>query len=391
MNRYIAADWVYPVSNVPIQNGVVEVNDENEIISVGQRSEYTSHHLENYSGLIIPGFINAHCHLELSHLKGKVPSGTGLLPFLSMVVNFRDMDQSIVDEAIKMADGGMWENGIQAVGDISNKADTFSVKGNSPIKYYTFVEMFDFLQEEMSAQIAAPFIETFHKANGEFSASPHAPYTVSNALYKMINEFNSGSLKTVSIHNQETPPENKLFENASGDFHDFFRNFNFSIDHIQATGKGSIYHAMQNLDKEQRTLFVHNTLTTKAEIEAAQKWSDQVFWATCPNANLYIENNLPNYQSFIDTNATLAIGTDSLSSNWQLSILEEMKTIAKYNSYVPFETLLKWATLNGAKALGFEDTIGSLEIGKTPGLLHLNFNPGKDVLWDSSVEVKRII
>jgi cytosine/adenosine deaminase-related metal-dependent hydrolase len=106
-------------------------------------------------------------------------------------------------------------------------------------------------------------------------------------------------------------------------------------------------------------------------VEAAHAWSPHVFWATCPNANLYIENRLPDYRVFLDTGARVSIGTDSLTSNWQLSILEEMKTIARYQSYVPFDTLLRWATLNGAEALGFDDTLGSLDPGKTPGLLLL--------------------
>ena len=96
-----------------------------------------------------------------------------------------------------------------------------------------------------------------------------------------------------------------------------------------------------------------------------------------PIANLYIENRLPNYRYFLDSGARVTLGTDSLTSNWQLSILEEMKTIARFQSYVPFEALLRWATLNGAEALGFADTLGSLEPGKTPGLLWLE-NPGQE-------------
>lgn len=126
---------------------------------------------------------------------------------------------------------------------------------------------------------------------------------------------------------------------------------------------------MQHLNPAHRTLFVHNTLTTASDILSAQTWSPNTYWATCPNANLYIENRLPNYRAFLDTNARMTIGTNSLTSNWQLSVLEEMKTIARYQSYVPFSALLRWATLNGAQALGFDDTLGSLEVGKTPGVL----------------------
>ena len=136
-----------------------------------------------------------------------------------------------------------------------------------------------------------------------------------------------------------------------------------------------------------KTLFVHNTLTTSEDIKAADAWSSNVYWATCPNANLYIENRLPNYQAFLDTQARMTIGTDSLTSNWQLSIFEEMKTIARFKSYVSFQTLLKWATINGAAALGYEQTLGSLEIGKTPGLVLLEGVDENN--WQSGV-IKRV-
>ena len=77
---------------------------------------------------------------------------------------------------------------------------------------------------------------------------------------------------------------------------------------------------------------------------------------------------MPEYKKFIETNAKVTIGTDSLTSNWRLSILDEMKTILKYQSYLDFETVLKWATLNGAEALGFDNILGSIDIGKAPGI-----------------------
>jgi imidazolonepropionase-like amidohydrolase len=85
---------------------------------------------------------------------------------------------------------------------------------------------------------------------------------------------------------------------------------------------------------------------------------------------LYIENQLPNYKLFTDKEAKMTIGTDSLTSNWQLSISEEIKTILKYCSYLSFDQLIKWACLNGAEALGFDQDLGSIEKGKTPGLIH---------------------
>ena len=373
----ITADYIFPVSSVPIKNGVIVIDENGQILSVDQQQEHDPASLEFHKGAIIPGFVNTHCHLELSHMKGLVDTGTSLLPFITSVVKFRDFPQEEISKAIEKADREMYDNGIVAVGDISNKTDTFIRKNESPIRYYTFVEMFDFLQDEGAQKTFDQYKTVYDQhevdtAKNRFSSVPHAPYTVSKKLFQLINELNPDDC-TVSIHNQETPPENELFYTKTGGFLDFYDAFGISLDDFKATGKGSIYYALQHMNPNCRTLFVHNTLTTSEDIKAAQSWSENVFWATCPNANLYIENRLPNYRNFMDENAKLTIGTDSLTSNWQLSILEEMKTISKYQSYVSFETMLRWATLNGAEALGFEDELGSIEKGKKAGFEFVEF------------------
>ena len=288
----------------------------------------------------------------------------------------------------------MIEGGIVAVGDISNVVDTFAQKNKNRLRYYTFVEFFDFLQPSMTT---AEFKK--YKAVYDFlvlpkghqkSCVPHAPYSVSPQLFNLINATNQQVNTTISIHNQETPPENQLFISKRGGFIDFYQGFGLELDHFEATQQPSIKYAIKHMNPQLKTLFVHNTLSTVEDIQAAQGWSDRVYWATCPNANLYIENRLPNYQYFIENNARMTIGTDSLTSNWGLSILEEMKTIAKYQSYVPFEMLLRWATINGAEALGFDDKLGSMEKGKTCGL-NLLVQLDKDGRLQDATSVKKLV
>ena len=387
--RYLSADWICPVSSPRIRNGVV-VTDSGKIIEVTSADKIDPSKIEHYRGIIIPGFINTHCHLELSHLKGKIETGTGLLAFIYQVVKNRDATQEEIDAAIVEADDFMWTQGIQAVGDICNKADTFPVKQKSKIFYYSFVEMFDFLQGKNSNEYTAGYKKIFPNAPGIKSAVPHAPYSVSPELFSEIKKLNQRN-STISIHNQETLPEEELFRFGTGGFLDFYKSFGLSLNEFKANGKPSIHYAMENMDLSQRNLFVHNTLTTLDDINAAHQWSKNVFWATCPNANLYIENRLPRYSDFIKADARMTIGTDSLTSNWQLSVLEEMKTIAKYQSFISFDLILEWATLNGAKALGKDDVFGSLDKGKSPGLLNLQFDPENQNLFDSSVQVERII
>ena len=407
---YHTADYLYPIASPPIKDGIIALDEKQRVTAILDPAspEFITPATppQKHEGILIPAFINTHCHLELSHLVGKSQTGKTLLPFLIDVISMRDVDQAEIDAAIAEQDKRMWEAGIQAVGDICNKIDTKAVKDESDITYYSFVEMFDFMQPERAEEAFNGYKAVFDgqsdytEANAK-SAVPHAPYTVSDELYKRINALNDAYDETadggmtVSIHNQETRAEDQLFETGDGPFADFFKGFGASLDHFEATGQGSLFHALKHMDPGKRTIFVHNTNTTAEGIAAAVAWGrDGVYWATCPNANLYIENRLPFYKTFLDAGAKVTIGTDSLTSNWQLSVLEEMRTISKYQSYVPFDELLRWATLNGAEALYQGKYFGSLEAGKFPGLLAMSGLEGsspEDFRIGAGTRVKRLV
>jgi cytosine/adenosine deaminase-related metal-dependent hydrolase len=393
--RKFSADYIFPVSSAPLQDAVLITDDAGVVLAIEPRNQHDPAGLAHYPGALVPGFVNTHCHLELSHMQGKVHTGTGLIPFITGVVTQRNAAPEIIGQAVEDAHRYMYDNGIVAVGDISNTTDTFVVKSDSPLRFYTFVELFDFLQDA-GAQKAwddwKKVYDSLEPPHGSRKAFvPHAPYSVSAALFEKIRHFNADTETTVSIHNQETPPENQLFLNKTGAFLDFYSGFGISLEHFTPAGTSSIHYALQHLNPRQRNLFVHNTLTTRDDLRTALAWSDRTFWASCPNANLYIENRLPDYAAFLETGARVTLGTDSLTSNWQLSILEEMKTIARYQSYVPFETLLRWATLHGAQALGFDDTLGSFEAGKQPGVVWLEGFAGPEQALSAEVQARRLL
>jgi cytosine/adenosine deaminase-related metal-dependent hydrolase len=391
--RKLTADRIYPVSSEPIENGVVVVDKDGSILLTGKRTDFDASELEYFEGILVPGLVNTHCHLELSHMKGKIPTGTGLLTFIGNVVRHREAEEEEIQQAIAAADAYMYEHGIVAVGDISNKTDTFHVKSKSKLKYYTFIENFDFMQEERTQSTFYMYKEVYdameERPHLRKSMSPHAPYSMTPGLFELVNSLNKGQQRTISIHNQETPPENQLFLTGDGDFIDFNQSFGMSLDGFKPIGKTAIHYALQHLDPQQKVLFVHNTLSTEQDIRAAQAIIKETFWATCPNANLYIENRLPDYRQFLKADAVVTIGTDSLTSNWQLSVLEEMKTILRYQSYLDFETVLRWGTINGAKALSWDNELGSIEPGKKPGIVWISHIEGEKLLTPYSI-AKRV-
>lgn len=366
--RKLQADLVLPIVGEPIINGIIVIDDEGTILEIGKESLFQRNKIETFKGTMIPGLVNTHCHLELSHMKGLIPTGTNLIPFISTVVRQRAADQRKIKTAIEKAEKEMIRNGIVAVGDISNTTDTVDIKNKSKLLFHSFIEVFDLLVEENSDSALKQYQSVYKQMPGKKSIVPHAPYSVSPGLMRKIGSYAQQANITISLHNQETMPELELFKSKSGDFIKFYESFGINLENFNPVQDSSLSYALEHLDPNHRTLLVHNTLTTAKDIKEAQTWSGKIFWATCPNANLYIENRLPDYRLFLEENAKMTIGTDSLTSNWSLSVLDEIQTITKLQSFVPFEELLKWATINGAQALGFYDQLGSFEVGKRPGV-----------------------
>lgn len=368
--RYISADLIITNDGPPLQKHMI-VLDGSRIVDIGP--VHSDVPVEFYKGIITPGFVNAHCHLELSHLKGAIPPGTGLIEFIKGVVSLREYPKDTIYESAGRADKEMWENGIVAVGDICNKTDTIGVKQNSPVRYYNFVESFDFLQAHKASQVfkeAKEVYDQFEKYFGPGSVSmvPHAPYSVSPELFALINAHNAGSKKILSIHNQELLAEDELFLRKTGGFVEFYQSIGISLDHFVATGDTSVAYCLDHIDAPHPLLLVHNTMSGRDDIERVQQKSASIYWVTCPNANLYIEGRLPDYDKFINAGADICIGTDSLSSNWSLSIISEMQAISKHRSDISALEIIKWGTINGAKALGMDDELGILSAGRSPGI-----------------------
>lgn len=387
MQRYLAADWLFPVSSAPIPNGVLHLSPTGEILTILTAEEAISNGIENieyFEGVLVPGFVNTHCHLELSHLYRCIPERTGLPAFVSAVVAQRSATDDVVISAMENANRQMYENGIVAVGDISNQAVSAAVKKQSEIYYHTFVEVFGFNQSaqeiiEMGLAVKDNFLPL------KASVVPHAPYSVSQELFKEISAITQEA-DILTIHNQETLAENEFFEKGTGHFEAMYQRLNVPKAVYHGGGENSIHYHLPKLPQN-NLLLVHNTFTSEADIVFAQEQHHSLYWCFCPNANLYIEGNLPNVAPFLAQKAKITLGTDSLVSNYQLSILAEMQVLQERKK-VPFEVLLQCATLNGAEFLGIDEQYGSFDIGKKPGVNLVTL--GEDQTINSTM-VKRLI
>lgn len=325
--------------------------------------------VQNFEGIITPGFINAHCHLELSHMKGMIPAHTGLQEFVKQIVALRQVDPESIQEAIVSAEAEMMANGIVAVGDISNTLDTLSQKAKHNLAYYSFVELYD-----LDPTLAADKIKAGLEIQKQFqencvraSLVPHAPYSVTNNLWNLLSAH--FGIHTISIHNQETPDENDFFKTKTGSFLGMYERTKVNLDFFEATGLSSLQSILPIFKKAHHGILVHNSFTSSEDIQAVHAAMDNAFWCLCPNANQYIEQTMPPIELLRSKNAKMVIGTDSYASNWSLSVLDELKTIQQHHPQIPIDEMLGWATLNGARALQMDKHLGSFEKGKKPGVV----------------------
>ena len=386
MMTYISANFIYPITSAPIKNGVLGLDEEGTINAI-LTAEEAMHikDIRHYKGVIVPGFINTHCHLELSHLKNKIQEKTGLTGFIKQILALRQQPEEEIISAMQNADEEMYNNGIVAVGDISNVLISKNVKLKSKIYYHTFVEIFGFNRP------SEPIVAQGLQLKKDFeplraSVVPHAPYSVSSELFSEIAKLTQ-SEDILSIHNQETQGENELFESGIGTFAEFFADLGIAQSEDHNSGKNAIHYHLPKMPKNVNTLLVHNTMVSKADINFAQSEHQQLYWCLCPNANLYIENILPNLAVLNEAELKLTLGTDSLASNHQLNILTEMQVLQD-EKQIPFNESIKWATLNGAEFLGIANQYGSLAIGKKPGIVLIELN--EDLQIKKETKIKRL-
>ena len=368
--RKLGADRIFN-GRVFLEDMVLVMREDDSVEALVPLAEAGAE-VEFVKGILSPGFINCHCHLELSHLKGCIEPGRGLVPFIKDVVTKRHVAEEVKSEAMSAALEEMWEKGISGVADICNTGDSIELKQRSSMRWHSFIEvisLFDATSSERVQQFDK--IRERYQQNG-LSAGlvPHAPYTISPETFQILNEATAGT--TISIHNQETGAEDELFRSGTGAFLDLYSSMGHLSSVLPVSGKTSLQTWLPHFTNGQTILMVHNTFTGAEDLlfakEHAQRHGLTLVYCLCPNANRYIENTFPPVELLMEHGCRIVLGTDSYGSNWQLDIGSEIAAIRKEYPTLSLERLLQWATLNGAETMGWTD-LGHFKKGTKPGVV----------------------
>ena len=360
----------------PIRNGYVEYDDEGTILGVGQCEDAASEK-NFYDGAIVPGFVNAHCHVELSHLHGKFRKETGMAGFIDQINELRDWagrDAKIV--LVKKWMDKMWADGVSAMADISNDDSSFGVKAEHPMYTRTFLEVFGsepHMCDGVMADVTALNVLA-DEAGIDAAPTPHSCYTMSPQL--LSASAAAGLAKGyLSYHSQESQEEEDLLRSGSGAMYENRKRSGMSTPPV--TGESSLKYFLDRLADvkqgpyDEHILLVHNVCLAQDDIDAAKKVMNNVYWAICPLSNIFIHNALPPIALMRENGLSIMLGTDSLSSNDDLDMVKEMICLHENFPEVPMSEMLQWACLTGAEFLSKDDVLGTLTPGKKPGLVYI--------------------
>lgn len=363
--RRIAAHWLFDGENI-LPYPLVDLDDTGRI--TGLHSSKQMHKeaagTEFYSGMLCPGFINVHTHTELAGLQSRSDITT-LSGFLSYVVEARPtLTPSKIQAKQKNLIAYYSDLGISAYADILNIANLNETDSSVPARR-AFYEFIPVSEKRVSEQMQ--LYARLKKSGPIHGIALHSPYTVSKEGWKALWQFIEADTHIFSMHFRENFEEIDMLDKRSGALYDKIIR---AVPEFTPLGNalGSLQLILEKLHACKRFLFVHNVVIRREDLVLIDdRLDDRAYYVVCPSSNLKLSGDLaPNFL-FDNKPDYICMGTDSTASSENQSVFGELKIIERYRS-ISLVSLLKFATINGAKALNIDSEYGSIRLGKRPGI-----------------------
>ena len=359
------ARWVLPIARPPIADGVIST-ERRLVETVGR------HHAERVVDLgsvaILPGLVNAHTHLELSWMRGQVPPAQSMPKWAATLMALRRTVSHEPPEPIGAAIAEARASGTVLVGDVTNTFTTYEWIADSDLSAVFFRELLGFsapdpeaIVEAAAEQIAALTPIAWLRA----SIVPHAPYSVSPALFEAIARRVKDA--PISIHLGESRAEIEFLQRGTGEWRALLESLGVWNHGWTPPGCGPIEYMDRFGLLNERLLAVHGVRFTDDELTRLRRAGATL--VTCPRSNLWTGAGEPPIDRFYASGVRVAIGTDSLASVEDLNLFGELAAVRRAAPHVPPRELLASATIHGAAALGFADELGTIEPGKRAQLI----------------------
>jgi cytosine/adenosine deaminase-related metal-dependent hydrolase len=376
--RLISARWVVPVERPPIADGALALDDEGTVRRVGTRAalraEFPATTEERAEGALLPGLVNAHCHLELSALADAVPGGDGLVPWATALMKAAaELPRDRRRAAAGQAAGAAARLGTAAIGDVGNTLDAAPALGAAKLGGVLFHELTGSREAatgdalvDAARERARADAQSSWPSNLGYVRAPHAPYSASADLLRRIFAAAADEGRVTSIHVAEDQDEIALLRDGGGRWPAVLEALGVPAG-SRVPGKSPVaYLADLGAFAGAPPLLVHMVHAGDEDRRIARAAGATV--VLCPRSNLHIGGRLADVPALLETGLPIAIGTDSLASTPDLSLWGEMAMLAAHFPAVPAARWIEAATTGGAAALDLR-AHGALAPGKRPGVL----------------------
>lgn len=383
--RKIAANYIFPVTSGPLKNGIIAVDEDGTICDIQSRAHFQEEAgLEYYNGILIPGFVNAYGSIRMGLIRRTSDVSASLYDLIARWNNV--MQQPLENADIKKWEKLLYSRGISAMGDVVGASQTMESAKKQALRFHYFLTLADRSIQNIPQ-------ETAKASNGRAHCSlcPYAGYTLPNSILKALAEHADQNNKPLAVSNQRFRSENELFLKKSGELYRRMRQAGHDFSTFLPTGRGSLESLLPFLPAHANIILAFNTFTTLNEIQLTETTSKKIYWILCPSSEKAAGNPMPDFTAFYRNEAIVALGTGDAPLSEDTGILNELKLVNYHAPFVPLEELLSWSTLNGAKALRMENTHGSLEPGKKPGILLLKNINLSALKFTQNTEVQRLV
>ena len=393
----IRAKYVLPDSDKLIENGAVLI-DEDKIIDIDSYSSMNHGKSEEVydfgEAVILPGFVNAHTHLELTNIHGQVKRTGNLTDWLMQLVKVRPRDKQAVEQATSAGIAMSLAGGASTVADITNSGWSVKTLKRSPIRKLVFYEAIGFkLSRFLTLIVIARLLAKLYAVRTDalltFGISPHAPYSVSEDLYRKC--CNIARLRKVHLctHLAESQSEHEFLMSGMGTFQDLLKKLGIDVDNWQPPRQTPVEYINSLGLLDYSPLLAHCNYLRESDIQLLQSSNASVVF--CPRSHNYFYHRNHPFENLMKVGVNVALGTDSLASNDSLSMLDELKFLHQSQNCMPPETLLSMATLNGAKALKLDGQIGALRRGWEADIIAVRISSIADSTSHSSTLKRKVI
>ncbi|GJQ60033.1 MAG: metal-dependent hydrolase [Candidatus Scalindua sp.] len=350
-----------------IKNGAVIIKN-NKINFAGNFNEIDKSQQQSITDLgnaaIVPGLINAHTHLELTHLDGRIDFTGSFADWISKIIQAKKA-WTVQDSTLSVRAGikKCIEAGTTTIADVTRNGFSLSELQKCTLRKFVFCEVINF-DPSQAEETVIDFKSRIKGTNEdhllEVGIFPHSPYTVSKELYTQCGKISDDLKILFSTHICETDEEIEFLMKGTGNLADLLRNLNMLKGWIAPGLKPIAYLNNLGLLKD-NLLLVHCNYVSQEEFMMVEKSKGHVVF--CPKSHRYFHHKNYPFQEFVTHNINMALGTDSLASNDSLSILDEMKYLYDEENALEPEDIFSMGTVGGATALGLEERIGKLEPG----------------------------